>query len=212
MIIIFYWSKTRLYVGYFIELAIPVSLLAGLFFYQLLSYRHYFNFDDGGYSRVITSRRSRRVLSLLLVIAVMAQFSLYVYSQENMTTDSRRLSLDSVTKASEFVREHSRRDQEVFTQQPAFAINAQRRNAMDLSRRFYTFPTDPTQTALIRYLEQNDVKFVITSPRTTDLLMDHPRLRQCIQNEYTLVKSIPDKTSGIQKKIKIYRRNGTVNC
>lgn len=195
-LMVFYLLKTRLFVGYFVEFAIPLSILASITFTSLVrSVRA--SLREGHRHAVTTT------LICLLVVSS-ATFSLVVYADPSATTSDRRLSQQSVGEAADYVQSNSDRSEEILTGQPVIAIEANRRNAMDLSRTFNTYPRSPTPEELVQYMETTDVKFIVVMPNTYSELMGE--MGTYIGDHYVLVVTIEDDTAGIDKQIRILRR------
>jgi 4-amino-4-deoxy-L-arabinose transferase-like glycosyltransferase len=200
-IFLFYAAKGRVFAGYFLEQALAVSLIAGV---VLRSLRE----------NATTIREEAPIHATIFILCIVVSLSLavFIYAHPDTTTNDRQISVETVNSASEFIQTNSDPSQEIFTKQPVFAIDADRRNMIDLGRKINRYPVEPTQSEVISYLETNDVKYVVLSPRTRDLLAENKPLSDCILNNYEVVKQYKDDTAGIDKTITIIERTDSVSC
>jgi 4-amino-4-deoxy-L-arabinose transferase-like glycosyltransferase len=197
----FYMVKSRLFVGYFAEFAVALSILTAVGVDRFIG-----TIADG--------LGDVSLVSLLMIICLLTSLfiPLYIYGSSEHVTSDRRISADTVNRVSDYIKSNSDPSAEVLTRQLVFALDSNRRNVMGLSRGFYTYPQEPTKSELVSYIERTNTEFIITSPRTDDIITNSKKLRQCIFSEYKQVKKYKDTTSGNVKYIRIFKSKGNVSC
>lgn len=140
-----------------------------------------------------------KVFFSLLAVSLLISPFYYVEYEKNSTVPKPW----TVDRVAEYIKEHTEKEEEIFTANMAIAIEADRPIVMNLSHptiycKDYVkgFPdfsviNYPTPDGIIKYLEKNKVRFVVNDSLTNYYyFMFNKELRDYIRKNYVLVKEV----------------------
>lgn len=209
-----------LYVTYFQDFYPWLAVLGGVTMHQWVKAQPLDSIDMS--IPFVEGRRYRRVvgqiaLAILLISSLTAGANAYPYQPDGVSKNSAWHSIESVQETGADIEARTEPDELVFTAQPLYAIEADRKLAADLSRKFYVFhgwpgsgKADVTAALLERQLRSGQVPVAVIDSEASWVL-ERDGVRDALQENYCAVDSgrTYEQTNGTLYR---YAPNQTDSC